>query len=206
MLDTNKKSVDITPADIDKLLNNNYVKLISGFYEMQSEFLRFRYKIHKSLETSNIVICLAKDVHLTIFRQREKDLKFDVSQNNFYNNTQRVALPAQKIISIVNTTGIPKETVRRKIKKLLDREYIGVNDDKEYYWKLTNKRKDNYLEMMDKNIESMTKFISIFTDCLNLSLSQKAIQNEPLKRSNFSARRFPRRRFYLHVTCSVQFL
>ena len=127
MLNKNKlEKPNINTEKITKLFGENYFKLISSFYEMQSDFFRTRYKIHKNLEISIILMSLIKDVHLSIFRQREKDLEYDISLNNFYENNQKIILPSKKVISIVNSTGIPKETVRRKIKKLVNQNYIGL--------------------------------------------------------------------------------
>ena len=68
---------------IQKTLFKNHNKLLSDFYEMQSEFLRARYKINKSIEISNILTLLGKNLHLEIVRQRERDLNFDISLSNF---------------------------------------------------------------------------------------------------------------------------
>ena len=140
-----KKIQAIEPGDISKLLLKNYSSLMLEFYEMQTSFLKVRYKIHKSLETSTIVINFIKNINLAIVRQRERSLDFDISLNNLWNNLQKIEKQSQKIVSIVTTTGIPKETVRRKIKHLIKKDFVCLdNKNKGYYWNLTMKRKDNY--------------------------------------------------------------
>ena len=53
MLNKNKlEKPNINTEKITKLFGENYFKLISSFYEMQSDFFRTRYKIHKNLEIS----------------------------------------------------------------------------------------------------------------------------------------------------------
>ena len=43
--------------------------------------------------------------------------------------------PIEKITSIVNSTGIPKETVRRKIKSVIKRGFLLKKDDvRGYVW------------------------------------------------------------------------
>ena len=105
----------ISPDDISSLLTEHYSDSMKEFYEMQSGFLSSRYKIHKNIESSNILICFLRNVHLSIIRQREINLDYNISLDNFLNNINNIDLPSQKIISVVNTIGIPKETVRRKI-------------------------------------------------------------------------------------------
>ena len=105
--------------NIIDLLKLNHIKVVKEFYEMESGFLSSRYKIHNSIETSIIIINLIKITHLEIIRQRERNLDYNISLENFWKNLSNINIPADRIISIVNKTGIPKETVRRKIKKLV---------------------------------------------------------------------------------------
>jgi len=114
------KHQSINSDKISELLLTNFSTLMSQFYEMQSLFLSKRYKLHQSLESSCILTNLIKTTHLKIMRQREKNLDHDISLNNFFNNLHNVQNDPSlydksetKIITIVNSTGVPKETVRR---------------------------------------------------------------------------------------------
>ena len=111
------KTSGFNKEKIISLLNTNYSELIKDFFEMQSAFLASRYKIHKNIETANIILALTKTMHLNIVRQRERNLDYNLSLNNFWHNFKTCEIPRHKIIAIVNSTGIPKETVRRKVKK-----------------------------------------------------------------------------------------
>ena len=168
----------ISSDNISTLLTENYSDSMKEFYEMQSGFLSSRYKIHKNIESSNILICFLRNVHLSIIRQREINLDYNISLDNFLNNINNIDLPSQKIISIVNTIGIPKETVRRKIKKLVQKGYLFSGRSKEYYWNLTPKRKDIFFDLMSNDISIISKFVSNITKYLNLNLTQKTIENE----------------------------
>lgn len=174
-----KKIQQTQPIDIANLLLKNFSNLMLEFYEMQTTFLKSRYNLHKSLETSNIMINFIKSAHLEIIRQREKSLDFDISLNNFWNNIQKVSASPQKIVSIVDTTGIPKETVRRKIKDLLKKGFLSVDiNNKGYSWNLSSKRKDNYYKVAAEDIAAISKFISYTTKCLGLNLNNKIVRNE----------------------------
>ena len=78
------KRVDLNSETLSKIIFENYDNIIAPFYEMQTSFLAARYKMNKSIETSNILTLLGKNLHLEILRQREKELDFDISLANFY--------------------------------------------------------------------------------------------------------------------------
>ena len=115
-----RKNSNVSPQDISELIRTHYANLMQAFYESQSSFLCSIYKRHKSIETANIILCFSRNIHLEIIRQREKDLNFNVSLENFWKNFNLISKPPEKITSVVKITGIPKETVRRKIKNLTD--------------------------------------------------------------------------------------
>ena len=181
------------------LLYKNHSELMGEFYEMQSKFLTSRYQIHKNIETSNISIFLARNLHLSIVRQREKQLDFNVSLENFFDNANKVNQNSQKIVSIVNTTGIPKETVRRKLKKLVEKEFVEMDKkNKEYYWNLKYKRKTEFLKMIDSDIKSISKFVLVISKNLDLNLNQKFIEEEIKSQFSFY--------FYHFYSCQLAWL
>ena len=114
-----KKFREITSQEIAQLLREHYTSLMASFYETQSTFLTGIYKRYNSIETANIILCFTRNAHLGTIRQREKNLNFNFSLENFWDNFNEVSKQAEKITSVVQLTGIPKETVRRKIKNLL---------------------------------------------------------------------------------------
>lgn len=197
---TQKKNLEIQPDHISQLLLDNYWELMYEFYEMQTTFLSKRYKIHKCIQSANIIISLIKNVHLSIVRQREKKLDFIISLDNFWDNFKKIEKPTNKIVSIVSITGIPKETVRRKIKKLIKNQFIksDTENSRQYFWNLTLKRKDNFLEVMDSDIKAMSRFINKITKNLNLNLTQKNIQDEIKDQFSFY--------FYHFLDCQLKWL
>ena len=186
----------VQPNDVTEILRSDFSGLMTSFYEMQSSFLSKRYRIHNSLETASIIICLYKNIHLEIIRQREKNLDYDFSLNNFWYNLNSVNKSTQKIVSIVENTGIPKETVRRKIKKLIQKEYVSVSKDNEYFWTLLPKDKSNFIELTNSDILDLSKFILNLTKSLNINFSRKEI--EDVIKAQFSF-------FWYHfLTCQLQ--
>ena len=137
-----QKKYNFSPNDISELLKTHYASLMSVFYQSQSLFLCSIYKRHRNIEAANITLCFARDIHLKIIRQREKDLNFNISSEKFWENFSKIDKPLAKISSIAEITGIPKETVRRKIKNLLDAGYLAKNENsKGYYWNPLSKEK-----------------------------------------------------------------
>ena len=118
-----RKNRTINSGEVSQLIQTHYSNLMEAFYELQSSFLCGIYKRYKSIETANIILCFARNVHLEIIRQREKDLNFNVSLENFWKNLKNIHKPSEKITSVVKITGIPKETVRRKISNLIVPDY-----------------------------------------------------------------------------------
>lgn len=195
----------INADKVSELLLTHFSTLMSQFYEMQSLFLSKRYKLHQSLETSCILTNLIKSTHLRIMRQREKNLDHDISLNNFFNNLYNVQndrsyldKSSTKIITIVNSTGVPKETVRRKLKMLEKEKFIRTNKYKEYFWNIDETNKDKFMEITKSDIVQIAKFVSTISKFLNVPLEQKEIEKEIEKQFSFY--------FYHFLNCQLNWL
>ena len=86
--------------NIEKIIKDNFVKLMPTFCEMESTFLSGLYKRYGDLEGGNIVIYFARDLHLEILRKRENDLDFDLSLDFFWRNHKNIKQGKKKIISV----------------------------------------------------------------------------------------------------------
>jgi len=156
-----RKNITISPTDVSQLIQTHYASLMQSFYELESNFLSGIYKRYGSIETANIVLCFARNVHLEIIRQREKDLNFNVSLEKFWKNYNFIDKPCEKITSVVKITGIPKETVRRKIKNLMNVNFLKKDKlNKKYSWNISEKDLDDYFKIVNKETKSLAIFIS----------------------------------------------
>mgnify|MGYP003952367297 FL=1 len=171
-------------SQIEKLLTENFIKLMPTFYEMQSSFLSGIYKRYGDLEGGNIVIFFARDLHLEILRKREMDLNFDLSLDNFWNNHKNVVQNKKKIIYISKQTGLPKETTRRKLLNLVKKKHIKKGDKNKLFWEPSSEFKESYIKIIEEQIVSLSKFIYEQGKFLDLNLSYQKIQKEI--RSNYS--------------------
>ena len=52
-------------------------------------------------------------------RERDKDLDFNISFEKFWENHEKTKQDNRKIIDIAQSTGLPKETARRKVNNLI---------------------------------------------------------------------------------------
>tara|TARA_B100000029_G_C17483407_1_gene926375 strand:- start:172 stop:1185 length:1014 start_codon:yes stop_codon:yes gene_type:complete len=174
-----KAELEISAQSISNVLTTNFFNVMNGFYEMQSSFLSGIYKRYQNIETATIVLSLAKNTHLTILREREKNMDHDISIDNFWKNFNTITKPSQKIVAIVDSTGIPKETTRRKIKLLISKNFVEYNSKtKEYNWILLPKHQLSYRKIINDEINSLSKFVYSFSKPLNLSLDTTIIKNE----------------------------
>ena len=178
-MQTKREFKKIQNSDLSNLLLTHHQKLLSEFYEMQSSYLTKIYKKYHNIEKANIVLYLSIRMHLEILRQREKNMDHNISLKNFWNNYNNVVKPTEKVISIVKSTGIPKETARRKIKDLVEQDQIRFDlKKKEYYWNISGKNINSHLESFDKEIALLSKFISTCAGFLGLDMTRNTITNE----------------------------
>ena len=163
---------------ITKNFTENFLRLMPTFYEMESSFLSGVYKRYGDLEGGNIVIFFARDCHLEILRKREKDLNFDLSLDNFWENHKNIFQGKKKIILISQQTGLPKETTRRKIISLIKKKHLQKGEKNKLFWEPDTDLKESYVKIIDEEISSLSKFIFEQTKLLSLSLSISRIEKE----------------------------
>lgn len=194
-----KDNFEIQPKDISRLLLEHCSSLLASFYETQSEFLTKIYQRYGCLETANIILFFARNSHLDIMRQREKNLNYNISLENYWFNFNNAYKETVKISSVVKFTGIPKETIRRKIKKLTKIEYLSYNKNiREYSLNISNKNKSQYLNLIEKEIKLLSKFAYKFSKHLNLGLNLEIIDEEIKSQYSFY--------WYHFLTCELEWL
>ena len=113
-------STHIGLKEIVKVYKHNYGKILDEFLSVQSDFLSDIYKRYdKDLDAANIVLFFAKNLHEKTLRERDKDLDFNISFEKFWENHEQTKQENRKIIDIAESTGLPKETARRRPPKKL---------------------------------------------------------------------------------------
>ena len=171
--------------NIEKIIKDNFVKLMPTFYEMESTFLSGLYKRYGDLEGGNIVIYFARDLHLEILRKRENDLDFDLSLDFFWRNHKNIRQGKKKIISVSKETGLPKETARRKIISLIRKKHLRKEDKSRLFWEPSSEHKETYIKIIGEQINSLSKFILEQTKLLNTVIPLAKIEKEIKKNYSF---------------------
>jgi len=164
--------------NVKKVLLDNFIDLMPAFYEMESSFLSGIYERYGDLEGGNIVIFFAKDLHLEILRKREIDLNFNLSLDEFWNNHKSIIQKKKKIITIAKSTGLPRETTRRKILSLIKAKHIKKTEKNTVFWEPDSKSKDSYLKIIGEQINSLSKFIFQQSKFFSLNIPISKIEKE----------------------------
>ena len=174
-----------SPDSVKKIFLQNPSTIMAEFNEMQTQFLAIRYKMNGNIESSNILTLLGKGLHLEILRIREKILNFDISLKNFLKMNDYIKKNIDsfnhgyKIVSIVKKTGIPKETVRRKLKKLIENKIISYDKkNKLYSYNLSSKNEPLFNNFISKDIHALARFVLCITNAMQLRLNLKDVENE----------------------------
>ena len=155
------------------------------FFKVQSLILTDIYKRYNyDLDSANIVLYYAKNLHHKILRERDSDLDFDISFENFWNNHSNIKQTNHKVIDISKETGLPKETARRKIQELLKNKILK-KDLGRIYWEPIEKDKNSYNLMIDNHIKNITRLIFVFSTSLKIDLNSDIIKKEIKKNFSF---------------------
>ena len=179
------KTNEIKPEIIKKVFKDNFSTINSSFLLHQSEFMTGIYERYfKDLESANIVLYFAKGMHRSILRQREVDLNYDISFNSFCENYKKLNHDVIKIIDISRHSGLPRETVRRKISELIKFKVLKKNN-KKIIWNPLIPEKSAYNTIVKKNIHSLSKLIGEILIHFDDGKSIENIENEIEKNYSF---------------------
>jgi len=164
---------------------------------MQSIVLSGINKRYGNIENGLIMLCLANSFHLQTLRQRETRINFNLSFENFWDNFKNLNINTQKLKFIIKSTGMPKETVRRKVKSLVKNGYIEFHEkENAYSWRLLENNKNEYLKIVNEEIEPVAKYLSTLSRFLNLKFKTEDIKLELKKYFSFY--------WYHFIKCEIE--
>ena len=159
----------ITSEELQLILKNNFSYTWKMYYELQIPMMINYKKIFKDLETFHIFgICVASQ-HL-----HAKKLSDDIVGRVDFVNDAITADEIQGInaMSLSDISGIPRATVIRKLKKLLKKNFLTIDDKKHY--KLTGDFAKVLLPIQKTVITQLSDFSA---KIFNLSLLDKRSKN-----------------------------
>ena len=171
-------------SEIIKVYKNNYGKILDEFLSVQSDFLSDVYKRYdKDLDAANIVLFFAKNLHEKTLRERDKDLDFNISFEKFWENHDNTKQLNKKIVDIAESTGLPKETARRKVNNLIRNKVLQKNKNA-ISWSPPIDQRKSYNSVVDRQINQISRLVQVIAIYLEIKISKEKITSE-LKR-NFS--------------------
>ncbi len=170
--------------EIVKTYKHNYGKFLDEFLGVQSDFLSDVYKrYNKDLDAANIVLFFAKNLHQKTLRERDKDLDFNISFERFWENHNKTEQDQRKIIDIAHSTGLPKETARRKVNTLIKNKVLQKNKNM-ITWSPPIDQRKSYNLVVDRQIVQISKLVQMIAVHLKFKISKEKISTE--LRKNFS--------------------
>jgi len=179
------KTNEIKPEIIKRIFKENFSTINIKFLIHQSEFMTGIYgRYFNDLESASIVIYFAKGLHRLILRQREIDLNHDISFNNFYENHKKFDLSGFKVIDVARHSGLPRETVRRKINELIKFKVLKKNNQI-ISWDPLMPEKLPYNTLVKKSIKSLSKLIKNILFFFDPHTSLEYIEKEIEKNYSF---------------------
>ena len=168
-------------VDINQLKNiykENILSVQEKYLLQQSNFLSTVYgRYLNDLDSANIVLYFAKNLHLKILRKRENQINYEISLESFWNNHKNIDQENLKIINVSNETGLPKETARRKILNLIEEKILKKINNK-ISWEPKEKDKLSFNKIIETEIEYMTKIASTIIKHLKIDVSNQQILSD----------------------------
>ena len=167
----------------DKILQN-YIEYQYLFAEFQSNFLTGLHSRYQSIENGNLVLYFEKQTHQEILRQKDYDLEFNISYENFWENHGVVNPRKISLKQIAKSTSLPKETTRRKV-LLLTKQKVLNKKNKNIGWLPTEQYKKNYNLIVEQEINNVCKLIKFICEKMNFSISREVLVKEIKKEFSF---------------------
>ena len=171
--------------EIVKTYKNNYSKIFHEFITVQSDFLNDIYnRYDKDLDAANIVLYFAKNLHERTLRERDRDLDFNISFEKFWDNADKTKQGNRRIVDIAQSTGLPKETARRKVNNLIKSKVLLKNKTSISWCPPIDQRK-SYISVVDRQINQISKLVQFIAIHLEFKISKDKINIELKKHFSF---------------------
>ena len=131
-------NLQIDPKNIEKIIKKNFTLCWRWYYKMQIPTMVQYQKIFKDLISFHIwgTITMNQAFNLKI-NQNKKD--YDHFLDELLRIKEKNETLGVSAMSISEMTGIPRATVIRKCKFLIDSKFIAMNDKKQYLLTESNK-------------------------------------------------------------------
>jgi len=158
-------SKNITSEELELVIKDNFSYIWKIYYELQIPMLIGYKKIFEDIEAFHIFgICVVNE-HIYARKISESHMNRDEFLKSIFTVSKVQGINA---MSISDITSIPRATVIRKLKKLVNQKILTINDKKHY--KLTGSFA-NKLKPLQKNV--FVKLADFSTKVFNLVVLSK---------------------------------
>ncbi|MDC1279884.1 hypothetical protein N8Z07_01070 [Pelagibacteraceae bacterium] len=115
-------------TELEKTIKDNFTYVWKVYYELQIPMLIKYNEVFEDLENFHIFGTCVQNQHLN-----QNDLTVTVNRIKFLrSNLLDVRIQGLNAMSISDITGIPRATVVRKLKKLVKKNFLAINEKKHY--------------------------------------------------------------------------
>ena len=169
---------------IEEYFKKNFSEYIDIFLNFQSTFLSNLNIRYKNLDNAHLVLLFGCRAHETILRKRKFDLEHDISLDNFWKNLESVSQEKISIIQIADSTGLPKETARRKVLELV-KNRILTKKNKIITWSPNDEYIKTYRVVVEKQIHDLSIVLKYVGNFFNLNFELENIKKIISKNFSF---------------------
>ena len=160
----------ISSKELELVIKDNFSYIWKIYYEVQIPMLIGYKKIFEDIETFHIFgVCVVNE-HIYARKISESHMNRDKFLKSIFTVNKVQGINA---MSISDITSIPRATVIRKLKKLVNQKILTINDKKHY--KLTGSFA-NKLKPLQKNV--FVKLADFSTKIFNLVILNKKLDNK----------------------------
>ena len=118
----------LTSIELEKTIKDNFSYVWKIYYELQIPMLLKYSEVFGDLETFHIFGACVQNQHLN-----QSDMISEIERVKFLrSNLLDKNMQGLNAMSISDITGIPRATVVRKLKKLIKKNYLSINNKKHY--------------------------------------------------------------------------
>ena len=118
----------LTSIELEETIKNNFTYVWKLYYELQIPMLVSYNEVFKDLETFHIFGTCVQNQHL-----HKNNVTNIIDRNEFIkSHLLNRKIRGLNAMSISDISGIPRATVVRKLKKLIKKNYLSIDDKKHY--------------------------------------------------------------------------
>ena len=149
----NKISKDLSSEKLENIIKNNFSYVWKIYYEFQIPMVQGYKKFFGDTESFHIFGSCVVNQHLHSQKKIKSKLERKMFFKTMHSSDESLGLNAKSMSDI---TGIPRATVVRKLKKLVKKGYLSIDNKKHY--KLTERSKKELMPLQNIVLDRLADF------------------------------------------------